>query len=290
MTALRFVVVTGMSGAGRSTALRALEDQSFFCVDNIPPPLIPGLVDLLRDSEPRRIGLGLDVRTGSFLEGAGDILEQLSAGGCVLSVVFLECQDEELVRRFSETRRGHPLAPGGDILTAIHHERERMAPLRSRADLLIDTTHLNVHDLRRQLTDYIAPAEGPGRMITRVLSFGFKFGVPVDADLVFDLRHLANPHFVPKLRPLTGRDPEVARFVLETPEARELLADLTGMLAKLLPRYEREGKSYLTIAVGCTGGRHRSVAMAEALGHALEDYGRVRVAHRDTPAESEDGP
>lgn len=279
----RFVVVTGMSGAGRSTALRAVEDRGFFCVDNIPPPLIPGLVTLVEGTELQRIGLGVDVRTGTFLEGAHRFLAGLVDAGHTVSVVFLECQDEELVRRFSETRRGHPLAPEGDLLDAIHRERERLSALRTRADLTIDTTHLSVHDLRRQLRDYLAPGPGESRMSTRILSFGFKNGLPVDADLVFDLRHLPNPHFVPALRPKTGCDAEVAEFVFAAPEARELRDDLAALLRKLLPRYEREGKAYLTVAIGCTGGQHRSVAMAEALGPLLTDIGRVGVSHRDKP-------
>lgn len=282
MSTLQIVVVTGMSGAGRSTALRVLEDLGYFCVDNIPPALINQLIGLLPDEqELRRIALGVDVRTGRFLEGAGDVLDSLVQGGHQVSLVFLESQDDELVRRFSETRRSHPLAPGGNLLEAIQRERERLAPLRARAGFIIDTTGMSVHDLRRLLVDYIARGGRHSRMITRVVSFGFKYGLPVDADLVFDLRYLPNPHFVPELRPKTGLEPEVASFVLDTPEAEELLADLSAMLHKLLPRYEREGKSYLTIAVGCTGGRHRSVAVAEALAARLSDAGDVRVEHRD---------
>lgn len=280
---LRFLVVTGMSGAGRSTVLRALEDRGYFCVDNIPPPLIPGLVELVSGTGLARIGLGIDVRTGSFLEGAHRILSDLSGEGHDVSVVFLECQDDELVRRFSETRRGHPLAPGGDLMDAIHRERERLSALRTRANLTIDTTRLSVHDLRRRIRDHLEPHEGDARMVTRVMSFGFKNGLPVDADLVFDLRHLPNPHFVPELRPLTGQNPAVAEFVFAAPEAVELRDDLISLLLKLLPRYEREGKAYLTIAIGCTGGQHRSVAMAEALGPALADLGQIRVIHRDMP-------
>jgi UPF0042 nucleotide-binding protein len=271
-----------MSGAGRSTALRVLEDLGYYCVDNIPPALIPQLVGLLSDvQELRRVALGVDVRTGRFLEGAGDVLDALIAGGHQVELIFLESQDEELVRRFSETRRSHPLAPGGNLLEAIQRERERLAPLRGRAGFIIDTTGMSVHDLRRMLVDYIARGGRRSRMVTRIVSFGFKYGLPVDADLVFDLRYLPNPHFVPELRPKTGLEAEVAAFVLETPEGRELLQDLGSMLRKLLPRYEREGKSYLTIAVGCTGGRHRSVAMAEALAAALQGAGDVRVEHRD---------
>lgn len=271
-----------MSGAGRSTALRAYEDLGYFCVDNLPPALIPSLVDLLGASgELERIALGVDVRTGTFLEGAAAVLDDLIKSGHETEVVFLDCSDEGLVRRFSETRRGHPLAPGGDLLSAIQSERERVAPLRARAQLVIDTTRLTVHDLRRTLVEHTARGPRKRHMVTRVVSFGFRYGVPVDADLVFDLRYLPNPHFVPELRPKTGLDEPVATFVLAQPEAQELLGDLHAMLIKLLPRYEREGKTYLTVALGCTGGRHRSVALVEELASRLRSDHEVTVAHRD---------
>jgi len=269
-----------MSGAGRSTALKALEDLGFFCVDNIPPALIPQLLELMVDEEELKlVGLGVDVRTGKFLEGATAILDRLSEAGHEVELIFVECQDDELVRRFSETRRPHPLARGVDLKGAIERERERLAPLRARARLIVDTTGRTVHDLRRILVDHVAAGGQRSHMRTRVLSFGFKFGVPVDADLVFDLRYLPNPHFVPELRPMTGLDQQVSDFVLQSPEAAEMLSDLELLLKKLLPRYEREGKAYLTIAVGCTGGRHRSVAMAEALATALG--GEAVAEHRD---------
>jgi UPF0042 nucleotide-binding protein len=276
-----------MSGAGRTTALRALEDLGYFCVDNLPPALIPKLIELLYAPQAgqggtlQRVALGIDVRTGSFLEGASDVLDDLARSGHDVELFFLEAQDEELVRRYSETRRAHPLAPGGNLLEAIQRERERLSPLRARAAFVIDTTGLSVHELRRTLVDHIARGGARSRMVTRVVSFGFKYGLPVDADLVFDLRYLPNPHFVPALKPKTGLDPEVSSFVLGMPEATELVADLTALLRKLIPRYAREGKSYLTIAVGCTGGRHRSVAIAEALGAALRAEADVRVEHRD---------
>lgn len=282
MSSLDLVVVTGMSGAGRSTALRVLEDLGYFCVDNIPPALIPHLIELLTDEEGlRRVAVGVDVRTGRFLEGAGDVLDSLIRGGYQVELIFLESQDDELVRRYSETRRSHPLAPGGNLLQAIQRERERVAPLRARAGFIIDTTGRSVHDLRRTLVEHVARGGQRSRMVTRIVSFGFKYGLPVDADLVFDLRYLPNPHFVAELRPRSGLDAQVAAFVLDTAEAKDLLADLAAMLTKLLPRYEREGKSYLTVAVGCTGGRHRSVSMAEALGQRLRGLGEVRVEHRD---------
>ena len=274
-----------MSGAGRTTALRCLEDLGYFCVDNIPPALIGQVVGLLQaGDEVPRLGVGVDVRTGPFLEGAGEALDALTHGGHVVETIFLESQDDELVRRFSETRRSHPLAHGGDLLQAIQRERERLSPLRVRAGLIIDTSGLNVHDLRRTLVDHLSRGARRSRMVTRVLSFGFKYGLPVDADLVFDVRYLPNPHFVPELRFKTGLEPEVASFVLDTPDARELLSDLGPFLGRLLPRYEREGKSYLTIAVGCTGGRHRSVALAEELGKVLGHSAEVRVEHRDINA------
>lgn len=278
---VQLVVVTGLSGAGRTTALRVLEDLGFYCVDNLPPSLAPGLLELLEGAGDRvHVGLGIDVRSGAFLEGAEKALTELAARGFPPEVLFLDASDEALVRRFSETRRPHRLASEGDVLGAIRLEREWLAPLRRHATHVIDTTHLNVHDLRRQLVQVVSGRPDGIRMVTRVISFGFKYGLPQDADLVFDLRYLPNPHFVPELRPQSGLDRPVSDYVLSTPEGQELLTDLTTLLGKLLPRYAAEGKSYLTIGIGCTGGRHRSVAMAEALGVKLT-HEPVVVAHRD---------
>ena len=278
---LHVVVVTGMSGAGRSTTLHVLEDLGFFCVDNLPPSLAPQLIETLaNETEIGRVGLGVDVRTRSFLAHADEVFENLGASGHELEVLFLDCADEVLVHRFSETRRPHMLAPGGDILSAIQTERERLGPLRQRARVVIDTTDLSVHELRRRVVAHVARAGTT--MVTRLVSFGFKHGLPVDADLVFDLRYLPNPHFVPELRPKAGTDPDVARYVLEAPETQELLADLVPLLEHTIPRYGREGKAYLTIAIGCTGGRHRSVAMVEELASRLQrDDRELVVVHRD---------
>ncbi len=282
MSGLQVVVVTGMSGAGRSTALNVLEDLGFFCVDNIPPSLAPALVDLVqKDGTARRVGLGIDVRMGSFLEGAESAFETLSGRGHEIEVLFLECSDDVLVRRFSETRRPHALAPGGDLLAAIQNERERLSSLRERARQVIDTTELSVHDLRRAMVDHVARGNVQRTMATRIVSFGFKYGLPVDADLVFDLRFLPNPHFVPELRPLAGTDSAVSDYVLRTPEAEELVQDVMQLLRHTLPRYAREGKAYLTIAIGCTGGRHRSVAVTEEIARLLPEQANVVVVHRD---------
>jgi UPF0042 nucleotide-binding protein len=229
--------------------------------------------------DPVRVGLGIDVRSGNFLEGADTALAELEARGFPPDVLFLDAADDALVRRFSETRRPHRLANEGSVLDAIRLEREWLAPLRRRATRVIDTTHLTVHDLRRQLVQLVSGRPDGIRMLTRVVSFGFKYGLPQDADLVFDLRFLPNPHFVPELRPQSGLDTKVRDYVLGTAEGKELLDDLSTLLAKLLPRYAAEGKSYLTIGIGCTGGRHRSVAMAEALAARLVQP--VVVAHRD---------
>jgi UPF0042 nucleotide-binding protein len=282
MSGLHVVVVTGLSGAGRSTALHVLEDLGYFCVDNLPPALAPQLIGLVHsDPAIERLGFGVDVRTGTFLEGAGAVLDALAASGHDVEVIFLDCADAVLVRRFSETRRPHALAPGGDLLKAIGRERERLASLRARADQVFDTSHFSVHDLRRSMVDYVARRGATTGMVVRVVSFGFKYGLPVDADLVFDLRYLPNPHFVPELRVLPGTDPEVSRYVLASPETEDLLAQLVPLLTRTLPKYEREGKAYLTIALGCTGGRHRSVALAEELARRLGGVHRVVVAHRD---------
>lgn len=272
-----------MSGAGRSTALNVLEDLGFFCVDNLPPALAVQLVGMLAAEESiTRVGLGIDVRTGGFLEGADAAFKELEASGHNVEVLFMDSADSALVQRYSETRRPHPLAPGGDLLEAIQKERDRLSTLRARARQVIDTTRLSVHELRRMLVASIARGDAGPRMVTRIISFGFKYGIPVDADLVFDLRYLPNPHFVPELKPLTGMDARVARFVLDAPETKELLQDLESMLTRLLPRYEREGKAYLTIAIGCTGGKHRSVAVAEELARRLRPQREVAVAHRDS--------
>ncbi len=282
------VVITGVSGAGRTTALHVLEDLSFYCVDNLPTPLLPETIALWHTSPSlRRMGIGLDVRGGEFLASADDAVRSLRAKGEHVGVVFLDAADEALVRRFSETRRRHPLAsafPDEDVAGLIHREREAIGDLRALADQVIDTTRLSVHDLRRLLIDHFRSTTGTAlRMQTRIVSFGFKYGVPADADLVFDARFLANPHFVPELRPRSGKDPAVSGFVLEHPEGREFLASLEGFVAPLLPKYAREGKVVLTVAVGCTGGRHRSVALAEALGARIRPGapGDVTVAHRD---------
>ena len=278
----QIVVVTGLSGAGRSTALRVLEDAGFFCVDNLPPGLAPALIDLVgREGKLERVGLGIDVRTGAFLSGAEETLSELEASGHRVQVIFLDCADDVLVRRFSETRRPHALSRTGDLQAAISRERERLAGLRARADVVIDTTEFSVHDLRHHLIDYIGRDPDRPSMLVRLLSFGFKYGIPVDADLVFDLRFLPNPHFVDALRPKTGMDPEVSSYVMEAPETQALLRHLRPLLDYSLPHYAREGKAYLTVALGCTGGRHRSVAMAEELGRQLASNHEVVVSHRD---------
>jgi UPF0042 nucleotide-binding protein len=278
----QIVVVTGLSGAGRSTALRVLEDAGFFCVDNLPPALAPELLALARsEGKLQRVGLGIDVRTGAFLSGAERTLSALEADGYEVQVIFLDCADDVLVRRFSETRRPHALARAGDLHGAIAGERERLAGLRARADVVIDTTNFNVHDLRRHLIDYIGRDADRPSMVVRLLSFGFKYGIPAHADLVFDLRFLPNPHFVDALRPKTGMDKEVSDYVLDAPETQALLRHLRPLLDFSLPHYAQEGKAYLTIAFGCTGGRHRSVAVAEELGRQLRGSHEVVVSHRD---------
>ncbi len=290
------VVVSGLSGAGKSQALHALEDLGFFCVDNLPTLLAPQAVEICERGEMTRLALGIDVRVRAFLGEVGNVLQLLEAGGQRdLHVLFLDASDETLLRRFSETRRPHPLAAesganGSEgalaVLDGVRVERERLSPLRARATRVIDTTNTSVHDLRRILIAHFGPASrGSPRMITRLVSFGFKYGTPVDADLVLDVRFLDNPYFVPELKPQTGLDEPVAAYVLGAPETQEFLRRTAALLEYVLPRYEREGKSYLTIAIGCTGGRHRSVAIAEALARRLSASASpprpMTVLHRD---------
>ena len=285
------VVVTGLSGAGKSQALHALEDLGFFCVDNLPTVLAPGAVALCERGGMTRLALGIDVRVRAFLGEVGHVLSQLEADGQRdLQVVFLDASDERLLHRFSESRRPHPLATESGhegalaVLDGVRIERERLSPLRARATRVIDTTNTSVHDLRRLLIAHFGPASGGApRMVTRIVSFGFKYGTPVDADVVLDVRFLDNPYFVQELKELTGRDARVARYVLATPETKEFLRRTRDLLGYVMPKYEREGKSYLTIAIGCTGGRHRSVVVADALALALSPAAgsAIVVVHRD---------
>lgn len=281
-------VVTGLSGAGKSTALHALEDLSFFCVDNLPTPLIFATLEVCAKAGLSRVGLGVDVRIRAFLQDIGNVLDQIPSGTVYgLRVLFLDASDEALLRRYSETRRPHPLSTtelndGGAIavLDGIRIERERLAPLRARAFRVIDTSDMSVHELRRTVVADLGPKGSEMlRMTTRFVSFGFKFGAPVEADLVFDVRFLDNPHFVPGLRELAGTDPRVSQHVLGQAEATELVRHILDLLRFTLPRYEREGKAYLTVAVGCTGGRHRSVAIAEHLHEVLAAEGSPSLVH-----------
>jgi len=277
----RLLVVTGMSGAGRSTALKVLEDMGYEAVDNLPLSLLP---DLLRNSGQRPpLAIGVDVRTRDFavptLIGAVDRL--VTEHRIELRIVFLDCEDDRLVRRYTETRRRHPLAGDRPVMDGIALERQRLAPLRDRADLVIDTTALSPGDLKRLLHGHFARDAIPGITIF-VTSFSYRHGLPRDADLVLDVRFLRNPHYVAALRPLTGRDEEVGAFIAADPDFQPFFERLCAWLQPLLTRYESEGKSYLTIALGCTGGRHRSVFVAERLGQWLSQQGRpVGIGHRD---------
>lgn len=291
--ATEVVVVTGLSGAGRSTALRALEDLEFFCVDNLPTLLVQPALESCERGGIQRVALGIDVRVGSFLDGAGPALSDIAASGRRLQILFLDASNEALIRRFNSTRRPHPLStavaagpggPAGAVLDGIQIERERLAPLRALASRVLDTTRLSVHDLRRQIVSLFGPGAGKSaRMRTRLLSFGFKYGVPVDADLILDVRFIENPFFIPELKDFSGLDRPVADFILSKPDAQGFIERAFALLEFGLPRYEAEGKSYLTVAIGCTGGRHRSVAIAEHLGARLSEHLglEVDVSHRD---------
>ena len=285
---LSFVVITGLSGAGKSFAIKCFEDMGFFCVDNLPTTLIPTFADLIMRSEQpiHRVALGVDVREGAYLSRLLDIIRELRTRGHAVEVLFLEATEEALVRRYHETRRRHPLAGDGNALDGIRAERKAMSDLREVADRIVDTSALTVHQLKDRLVElYVAPKARPG-LAPSLVSFGFKHGVPFDADLVFDVRFLPNPHFVDALRALDGRDERVRTFVLNHPESKELLRRLEDFLRFVLPCYEREGKAYLTVAIGCTGGHHRSVTVAEELKRFLSGIGYApTVVHRDLQRE-----
>ncbi|QVQ52123.1 RNase adapter RapZ [Spiractinospora alimapuensis] len=277
------VIITGMSGAGRSTAARALEDLEWFVVDNLPPGLLPTMIDLAGRTHGAvpRVAAVVDVRSMAFTEDLRSTMEILRQRGIAARVVFLEAADDALITRFDAVRRPHPLQGDGRVTDGIDRERELLRPVRGDADLVIDTSRLNPHELKAKVIGAI----GENRDITlraNVVSFGFKYGLPADADLVIDCRFLPNPHWVPGLRPLTGHDDAVREYVLAQRGAKELLDSYTEVLRLLVPGYLREGKHYMTLAVGCTGGKHRSVAMAEQIGRRLaEDGVEAQVSHRD---------
>lgn len=273
------VVVTGLSGAGKSTALRALEDAGYEAVDNLPLSLLPALLAV---EDPHPVAVGVDSRTRAFAPEAllARIAEQ-AAGGRPIRLLFLDCADAELVRRFGETRRPHPLAPDRPVADGIAREREVLAPLRLAADLVLDTSDSSPHDLRRLVRERLV-SDAPGPLTLTITSFGYSRGLPRDADLVFDMRFLKNPHWDPELRPLDGLDPAVLAYVRADPLFAPAFERLMALLSELLPGYRREGRAYLTIAFGCTGGRHRSVAVAELVGEALGRSGWPNlVVHRD---------
>ena len=278
------VVLTGLSGSGKLSALKAFEDLGYYSVDNLPLELIPRFADLVRQSaEIERAALVVDVREGSRLDQFPAILRKVRL---VLPtrVVYLEASDEALVRRFSETRRPHPLGRSETVAQSIRAERRRLDPIRNVADIILDTTKFNVHELRAHINAQFEREASDRNLTVSSISFGFKNGVPAEADLVFDVRFLPNPHFVPEFRKLTGKHPKVAKYVRQFPQTKEFLEKAAEMLEFLLPHYIKEGKSYLTVAFGCTGGQHRSVFIAEEMKKRLAQDGyRVKTAHRDMP-------
>lgn len=275
---MHIVIVTGLSGAGKSTALRALEDIEFYCVDNLPLPFVGQLLDLLSDKDDvEHVAIAIDARQHQYLDTFSSTLASLRDAGHEVEVLFLECSEEVLLRRFTETRRRHPLA-GDDLVDGVRRDRKLLADLRHEA-AVADTSALNVHQLKGVIQERYGKREG--NLATTLLSFGFKHGLPRESNLVFDVRFLPNPYFDPELSARDGRDHKVSSYVLGSPEGTQLLDHLESLLRFSLPHFEREGKLYLTVAVGCTGGRHRSVAIVEELLQRLGDDWDMRVRHRD---------
>lgn len=278
------VIITGMSGSGKASVLKAFEDLGYYCVDNLPVQLIPQFAELAtQSSEIRLTALVVDVREGAGLDTLPGILKSVRRM-IPMKVVFLEASDAVLLRRFSETRRPHPLGTDSSVKSALKAERKHLSAIRRLSDFVIDTSKFNVHELRAHIKERFHEQSAEKSLLVSCVSFGFREGVPEDADLVFDVRFLPNPHFIPEFRHLTGRDARVARYIRSFPQTREFMKRISDLLVFLLPHYIHEGKSYLTIAVGCTGGQHRSVMIAEELGKNLRHSGyRVKTVHRDSP-------
>lgn len=284
---LDVTIITGMSGAGRSASADVLEDLGFFVIDNLPPALVAKVAELGRGTEgPQKFALVIDVRSGEFVDDLVAALAELREMGASTRVLFLDAADDVLVRRYEATRRKHPLAAGDRVSDGIASERNLLEELKGQADIVLDTTELNVHELRDRLRELFDFDQSAGALQTSIVSFGYKHGLPLDVDLVFDCRFLPNPHWVDALRPLTGTDPRVREYVLSQPDTGPFLEELERLFALLLPAYVREGKSYLSVGIGCTGGRHRSVVIATELARLLEQHDvSPRVHHRDIARE-----
>jgi UPF0042 nucleotide-binding protein len=280
----QFVLITGLSGSGKGSVIKAFEDLGFYCVDNLPIDLIPKFAEILQQpgNHIQRAAVVADIREGDSISRLPALYQELAKANAGTSLVFLEASDQALIRRFEETRRPHPLGPHLPVREGIRLERILLKPMRQLADIVISTTRLNVHELRELIHTRFGGAGRRKSMLISVMSFGFRFGVPADANLMFDVRFLPNPNYVPKLKRKTGKDREVQKYMVKYPQTREFVNRITALLSYLLPHYMQEGKSYLTIALGCTGGRHRSVALAEQMTEILAQEGyRTRITHRD---------
>ncbi len=280
----KIVIITGLSGSGKSTAIKALEDVGFFCVDNLPVALLPKFLELraYSDLEISKLALVMDIREKDFVSTYSDVLDRLRGLGYRFEILFLEASEEILLRRYSETRMHHPLARGRSLLEAIHNERQQLEGLKGIADKVVDTSHYNVHELKAVILGHVLKAIQTGHVEVHVLSFGYKYGIPHDADLVIDVRFLPNPYFVPELKRLDGMAPEVKAFVKKWDETQIFLKKYLDLLDYLIPLYEKEGKSYLTVAVGCTGGKHRSVVIADEIFEYLKhETDHINLVHRD---------
>ncbi len=281
---MRIVIITGLSGSGKSTGVRVLEDEDFFCIDNLPVSLIPTFVELMEKSTDRvrDVALVMDIRDLESLRGYEQVLQEVRGAGHSVEIVFFDASDEVIIRRFSETRRRHPVSQSGSVPEGIRYEREHLAGLRRMATKIIDTSEFNIHQLKDTVISFIKGGAPPRDMTVHLQSFGFRYGIPLESDLLMDVRFLPNPYFVWELREFSGLDPMVREYVIDREETHRFLGKFTDMLEFLLPEYKREGKSYLTISTGCTGGKHRSVAVTEELRKFFADKNViVKITHRD---------
>jgi UPF0042 nucleotide-binding protein len=281
---VRILIITGLSGSGKSTAVRALEDEGFFCLDNLPVTLFPTFIELAEKAREKLkdVALVMDIRGRDYLQGCETVLQEIGGAGHSVEIVYFDATDEVLIRRFSETRRRHPALESGSVPEGIRFEREQLAGLHRLAGTIIDTSELNVHQLKELVIAHIKGDQGARNLTVNLQSFGYRFGIPLESDLVMDVRFLPNPHFVSELKPFTGLDPRVRQYVMEKPETGLFLEKFEGLLEFLLAGYRREGKSYLTISIGCTGGKHRSVVIVQELQSFFEAKKiQLKITHRD---------